>query len=94
MKIEYDLNKSKKNIVDRNLPFDLVADFEWETAMTYEDTRKNYPERRFIAMGFLNSRLHVVCFTTIGENYRIISFRKANKREVKKYEKEFKTTNK
>lgn len=94
MKIDYDPEKSKKNIRDRNLSFDLVADFEWETAVTYEDTRKNYPERRFVAMGFLNKRLHVVCFTTIGENYRIISFRKANKREVKKYEKEIKTANK
>jgi uncharacterized protein len=42
----------------------------------------------------LNERLHVVCFTTIGESYRIISFRKANKREVRKYEKEIKTVNK
>jgi uncharacterized protein len=94
MKIDYDPEKSKKNIRERDLSFDLVSDFEWETAFTYEDTRKSYPERRFVAMGFLNKRLHVVCFTTIGENYRIISFRKANKREVKKYEKEIKTADK
>lgn len=55
MKIEYDKNKSEKNLKERNLSFDLVSDFEWDTAITYADTRKNYPERRFIAMGFLNN---------------------------------------
>ncbi|EKD74384.1 MAG: hypothetical protein ACD_44C00473G0003 [uncultured bacterium] len=88
MRIDFDPNKSNKNMRDRGLPFELVADFDWETALYAEDIRKNYPEQRFVALGFLNERLYVLCFTPIEDGVRIISFRKANSREVKRYEKE------
>jgi uncharacterized DUF497 family protein len=88
MKIDFDPKKSKKNIDDRGLPFELVADFDWETAVYAEDVRKDYPEQRYVALGFLNERLHVLCFTPIDGGVRVISFRKANSREVKRYEKE------
>ncbi len=91
MEIEFDFKKSKKNLEERGLPFDMVKDFEWDAALYIEDDRKDYPEKRFIAFGFLNDRLHVICFTLIKDGVRIISFRKANAREVKRYEKE--TTN-
>lgn len=91
MKIEFDPNKSKINERNRALPFDKAADFDWETALYVEDDRKLYPERRFVAVGYLSKRLHVICFTPIEGGVRIISFRKANSREVKRYEKE--TTN-
>ena len=88
MEIEFDLKKSNKNLEERDLPFDLAKNFEWESALYIEDDRKDYPEKRFIALGFLNNRLHVICFTLIKDGVRIISFRKANAREVKRYEKE------
>ena len=34
----------------------------------------------------LDGRLHFVCFTETEKGIRVISFRKANKREVKRYE--------
>ena len=86
MIIDFDPNKSNKNLEERGLAFDAVVDFEWESAMLYEDTRKIYPERRFVAAGNINGRLHIICFTPIAEGVRIISFRKANKREVGDYE--------
>jgi len=86
MKIEFDSKKSEKNALERELPFQLVEYFEWDTAIYEEDTRKLYPEQRFVAVGYLNSRLHVVCFTPIIEGIRVISFRKANSREVRSYE--------
>ncbi len=48
----------------------------------------DYPETRIIALGFLGERLHVICFTPIDGGARIISFRKANRREVRYYEDE------
>ncbi len=39
-------------------------------------------------MGYLEARLHVLCFTPIEEGIRVISFRKANKREINRYEQE------
>lgn len=89
MKIEFDPKKSQKNVKERGLPFEWVEEFDWETAITSQDERHPYPEPRFIAMGYLSERLHVICFTPIdSKTVRIISFRKANKREVTKYEEE------
>ena len=88
MKIDFDPEKSNKNIRERGLSFSSASEFDWENALYMEDDRKLYSERRYIAMGYLNSRLHVLCFSPIKGGVRIISFRKANKREVRKYEKE------
>ncbi|WP_218892042.1 BrnT family toxin [Granulicella arctica] len=42
---------------------------------------------RVRALGFLDGRLHALVFTTRGEDMRVISFRKANRTEVRRYEK-------
>ncbi|MBI3418964.1 MAG: BrnT family toxin [Proteobacteria bacterium] len=88
MKIVFDPRKSERNRRQRGLPFDDTADFDWETAIYREDTRKPYPESRFLALGFLDERLHALCFTPTAEGIRIISFRKANAREVRRYHEE------
>lgn len=88
MKIEFDPNKNQRNIEERGLPFELVEQIRWKTAVIVPDVRFDYPEPRYTATGFLGDteRLHVVCFTPIQSGIRVISFRKANKREIKKYE--------
>lgn len=88
MKIDFDPKKSEKNKRDRGLAFEEAAEFDWESALYAEDIRFLYPEQRFVALGYLNERLHVICFTPINNGIRIISFRKANLREVQRYEKE------
>ena len=86
MKIEYDAAKNQKNIEGRSLSFDEVAEFDFETAVIINDTRKDYPEPRYVATGYLKGRLHVLCFTPADDGIRVISFRKANKRKVRRYE--------
>ena len=88
MIIDFDPKKSERNEHDRRLSFIRAIDFDWEGARYLEDVRNLYPERRFIARGYLDERLHVLCFTPIKNGVRIISFRKANSREVKRYEQE------
>ena len=85
MKIEFDPEKSEKNRLQRELPFERAIEFDWEKAIFFEDDRNLYPERRFIAVGYLDERLHVLCFTPITGGVRIISFRKANDRESKRH---------
>ena len=34
-----------------------MAHFNWHTATFKEDQRKNYPEQRFVAVGYLEDRL-------------------------------------
>lgn len=88
MKIDYDLKKNQKNIEERNLSSELARQFEWETAVITQDLRKDYPEERFVASGYLSGsdRLYILVFTPIPNGFRVISFRKANNRETKRYE--------
>jgi uncharacterized DUF497 family protein len=57
--------------------------FEWESAVIRQDTRKDYGEARYAALGPIEGRLHCVCFTVRGNNLRIISLRNANEREAR-----------
>jgi len=86
MKIEFDAKKSERNARERGLPFEMVESFEWETCQTRDDVRYAYAELRRVSVGFIGQRLHVVCHTPIEDGIRVISFRKANKREIRKYE--------
>lgn len=83
MHIEFDPAKSERNSRDRGLGFERAAEFDFGTAVIVQDTRKPYPEARFVAVGFLGVRLHVLCFTPVTGGIRVISFRKANDREVR-----------
>jgi uncharacterized DUF497 family protein len=86
MKITYDPAKNSKNIENRGLSFDEVVNFDFETAIRWEDTRKDYGEVRYCALGKVAHRVHALVYTRIDGGVRVISFRKANKREVKIYE--------
>lgn len=86
MEIDFDPAKNDKNIRERGLSFERVGDFDFATAVVRQDIRKAYPEPRLVALGFLDARLHVLCFIPQAGGIRVISFRKANRREVKDYE--------
>lgn len=80
---EWDDNKSRKNAQERGLPFDVAEEMDFSTALFEEDTRKDYGERRIVVYGLIGPRLHILGFTPIPGGLRIISFRKANDREVR-----------
>jgi hypothetical protein len=87
VKLEFDPAKSKKNARERGLPFEVVAEVNWATSYSEEDTRFAYPERRWVTYGLLGNRLHVICHAPFEDGgTRVISFRKANSREIRKYE--------
>ena len=85
MGVAFDPAKNERNVRERGLSFERAADFDFETAIRVEDTRRNYGERRFVAVGYLEARLHVLCFTETDTGIRVISFRKANGREARRY---------
>jgi len=86
MEITYGRPKNLYNINNRNLSFDEVVNFDFETASYTIDKRKDYGEIRRRAIGYLGNRLHALVFTETENGIRVISFRKANKREVANYE--------
>lgn len=88
MQISFDLAKSERNARERGLPFELVEEFEFETAVIWVDERFAYPEQLLLAIGWIGERLHVVCYTNTPHGIRVISLRKANDREVRRYGRE------
>jgi uncharacterized DUF497 family protein len=91
MHIEFDAHKNDTNIRDRGLSFERAVNFDFEHAVFTQDVRRDYGETRFRALGYLDDRLHALVFTEAAEGIRVISFRKANKREVQLYEQETKS---
>jgi hypothetical protein len=83
MGITYDPAKNERNIRERGLSFERAADFDFETATFITEVRKG--EARRVAVGYLDRRLHLLCYIPKEDGIRVICFRKTNKREAKLY---------
>jgi uncharacterized protein len=88
MEITFDPAKNGWNIRKQGLSFERAIDFDFETAVYFIDRRREYGEDRLAALGYLDGRLHVMCFVEAETGIRVISFRRANLREVKKYDRQ------
>lgn len=86
MELEWDEGKRQEALVERGVDFADIVDIDADSLRTWEDFRRDYGERRFISYGYLHSRLCTFCWTQRGGSTRIISMRKANGRERKRYE--------
>lgn len=58
-----------------------AAKLEWDDALIWEDTRRDYGEVRMIALGVIGERLYCVVYVDREDTRRIISLRKANNKE-------------
>ncbi len=85
MKITYDESKNISNIKKHGVSFDEVKHLDWDSLMAIEDTRQDYDEQRFIGYAIKGERLYCIVYTMRHDLMRVISFRKANKREVINY---------
>ena len=85
MQYEWDENKREANLDKHDVDFLAALDFDWQTAMVYEDVRSEYDEQRLWALGVIQDRVHVLVFTRRESFVRIISLRKANQREARRY---------
>jgi uncharacterized DUF497 family protein len=78
--------KNARNLTARGI--DLIHGakaFDFGTAVSAIDDRKDYGEVREVAAGFIGPRLHILVFTMRGGTCHVISLRKANKREIRRY---------
>ena len=86
MAYEWDEGKRQINLEKHGIDFSAIHSFGWECATIFEDLRMDYDEPRMVAYGNIKGRLVVVVYTQRGdETIRVISMRKANKREVSRY---------
>lgn len=88
MEISYDEAKHQRNLAQRGLGFDRVYELDFATAIFTIDNRKDYGEVRWRGLSSLANRIHAFVFVETVHGIRIISFRKANIKEVKHYEEE------
>lgn len=80
---EWDDAKRRANVAKHGVDFVAITGFAWDTAMIAYDER--HAEPRFVASGFIGQRLHVAVFAERGGNVRVISLRRANSREARRY---------
>ena len=85
MDITYDPNKDVANRDKHGVSLALAAHLAWDTAVTWPDVRTAYGEPRQCALALLGARVFFVVFVDRLDGRRIISLRKANPREVKRY---------
>lgn len=85
MRITYDPRKSERNDLSRGMPFSMVERLDWDRAVVLVDDRRDYGELRLRVFGPIDGRLCAVIVTPIEGGLRVISLRKANAREGKRY---------
>jgi uncharacterized DUF497 family protein len=85
MQITFDPDKDKANQEKHGVSLAAAISIEWDTALDWEDTRKDYQEKRICSPALIEDRVYYVVYVDRGEVRRIISLRKANSREARKY---------
>ena len=89
MNVTFDPAKDAANLAKHGFSLLDAVGFEWETAVVWPDTRRDYGEPRMVALGYIGLRIMSVVFVDRPPEQpterRIISLRKANSREVERY---------
>ena len=85
MKFAFDPDKNAVNLAKHGVSLSEAQYLDWNTLLAKEDNRSDYCEQRMIGYAVMGVRLYCVVYTDRKECRRIISLRKANKREVYRY---------
>ena len=89
MQIEFDPAKDASNQEKHGLSLALAEQLDWDASLVWIDNRYEYGELRLIALAPDTGILYYVAFVVRGDARRIISLRRANRREVKHYVQSF-----
>ncbi len=86
MDFEWDAKKDRENLKKHGISFDEARHIFDGPVLTRVDDRQDYGEMREISFGLLSpDALLMVVHTTRGKKTRLISARKANRRERRFY---------
>jgi uncharacterized DUF497 family protein len=87
-RFEWDENKNRRNIRKHGFDFADAEEMFRGILLFSPDVREDYGDNRWVGIGTIRGRTAVVVFTERGPTtIRIISLRKATRRESKQYEK-------
>jgi uncharacterized DUF497 family protein len=85
MKIDFDPEKDESNRSKHGLSLADAVALDWETLLAKRDLRREYGEERMIGYALMADRLCCVVYADRDDVRRVISLRKANRREVRAY---------
>ncbi len=85
MKLTFDPAKNAANMAKHGVPLSVAALFEWDSAIMWPDTRRDYGESRMACLGYIGLRLYALVYVDRSGERRIVSVRKANRREIERY---------
>jgi uncharacterized protein len=85
MAFEWDDGKDAANRAKHGVSLADAVRLDWDRATVIPDHRRDYGEARQTAFAELDGRLMACAFTERGGAVRIISLRKCNNREIRKY---------
>ena len=89
MNLSFDPAKNAANLAKHGLALSDADGLEWDAALLWPDQRRDYQEARMVGLVPVGARLFCVVFVDrpadAPTERRIISLRKANKREVQRY---------
>jgi uncharacterized DUF497 family protein len=86
MRYEWDAAKAAANRKKHGMDFASVQDLDWDTALIVADERFDYGEARWLALGRIKSQLVSLAFTLRGDRIRVISLRRASRKERALYD--------
>jgi uncharacterized protein len=89
VRIEFDPAKDAVNRANHGVSLALAEALDWDAALVWVDHRFEYDELRMIALAPKTSILYYVAFVERGDARRIISLRRATRREVAHYVQSF-----
>jgi uncharacterized DUF497 family protein len=85
MKIAFDEAKRALTLKERGLDFAEADKIFDGPEFTQSDDRFDYPEPRYQTYGLMNERLVMIAWTPISDGIHVISMRKCNDREQRKF---------
>jgi len=85
MRISYDPEKRENTLAERGLDFEDAPLVFGGVHLQIEDDRLDYGEVRWQVVGLLNDEMVMVVWTSREDARHIISMRKCNDREQRKY---------
>jgi hypothetical protein len=86
MNTTFDPEKDIANLAKHGVSLKEAKRLDWDNALITQDQRRDYGEVRHVALVPMDERLWVVVFTDRHDGRRVISLRKANLREYRRYE--------
>jgi len=87
MQFSCDPNKSRTNYFKHGIVLEFAQYLDWTKEVVWQDVRYSYNEVRMCGLVPLEGKVYAVVYVVRAEFTRMISLRKANKREAKHYEK-------